>query len=192
MKEQILKLRNEGKSYNEIKNILGCSKGTISYHCGEGQKEKTALRQKSLKKNIVLTKLSRFRYAAHKNNKKPKGHTRLQKNINESLRCFQKKDNLYKTSNKTNPKLPFTFTWQEVVDKFGEDTNCYLSGEKINLFINNYHFDHIIPTSRGGNNSFDNLGILHETVNFMKHSLTPEELIEWCKKILIYNGYIIK
>ena len=33
MKEKILKLREEGKSYNEIKKILGCSKGTISYHC---------------------------------------------------------------------------------------------------------------------------------------------------------------
>jgi DNA invertase Pin-like site-specific DNA recombinase len=33
MKENILKLRKEGKSYNEIKEILGCSKGTIAYHC---------------------------------------------------------------------------------------------------------------------------------------------------------------
>lgn len=35
MKEDILKLRKEGKSYNEIKNILGCSKSTISYHCSK-------------------------------------------------------------------------------------------------------------------------------------------------------------
>lgn len=41
MKEEILKLRSEGKTYNEIKEILGCSKGTISYHCGFGQKEKS-------------------------------------------------------------------------------------------------------------------------------------------------------
>lgn len=41
MKEEILKLREEGKTYNEIKLILGCSKGTISYYCGNGQKEKT-------------------------------------------------------------------------------------------------------------------------------------------------------
>lgn len=33
MKENILKLRSEGKSYNEISKILGCSKGTIAYHC---------------------------------------------------------------------------------------------------------------------------------------------------------------
>ncbi len=35
MKEKILKLRGEGKTYNEIKKILNCSKGTISYHCSK-------------------------------------------------------------------------------------------------------------------------------------------------------------
>jgi len=40
-KEQIFKLRSEGKSYREIQEILGCSKGTIAYHLGSGQKEKT-------------------------------------------------------------------------------------------------------------------------------------------------------
>ena len=82
-----------------------------------------------------------------------------------------------------------TFTYKDVVEKFGEDTICYLSGEKINLFEGGYHFDHIIPSSKGGDNSFDNLGILHETVNKMKHDLTPKEFIEWCVKILKYNGY---
>ncbi len=60
MKEQILKLREEGKTYNEIKEILGCSKSTISYYCGDKQKEKTNIRNKlykSLKKeNKVLPK----------------------------------------------------------------------------------------------------------------------------------------
>lgn len=41
IKEQILKLRDEGKSYREIEKIVGCSKGTVAYHCGPGQKIKT-------------------------------------------------------------------------------------------------------------------------------------------------------
>ena len=41
MKKQILELREQGKTYDEIKEQLGCSKGTIAYHCGEGQKLKT-------------------------------------------------------------------------------------------------------------------------------------------------------
>jgi len=40
-KNNILKLYAEGKSYRQIQEILGCSKGTIAYHVGPGQKDKT-------------------------------------------------------------------------------------------------------------------------------------------------------
>ena len=33
MKEKIIRLRKEGKSYRDIENELGCSRATISYHC---------------------------------------------------------------------------------------------------------------------------------------------------------------
>mgnify|MGYP000362324040 FL=1 len=56
MKEKILQLRNEGKSYKEIREILKCSKSTISYHCGDGQKEKTKERLKLRRENILLEK----------------------------------------------------------------------------------------------------------------------------------------
>jgi len=39
-KQSILKLRQEGKSYREIAKTVKCSKGTVSYHCGLGQKLK--------------------------------------------------------------------------------------------------------------------------------------------------------
>jgi len=51
-KEKILKLRAEGKTYNEIKEITGASKGTIAYHCGEGQKQKTRERTKSHRRRV--------------------------------------------------------------------------------------------------------------------------------------------
>lgn len=44
-KDSILKLRAEGKTYDEISLILECSKGTIAYHCGDGQKEKARKRR---------------------------------------------------------------------------------------------------------------------------------------------------
>jgi transposase len=44
MKEQILSLHKDGKSYSQIQVLLGCSKGTIAYHLGKGQKEKTKIR----------------------------------------------------------------------------------------------------------------------------------------------------
>ena len=46
MEEQILNLRTQGLTYNEIQKQLNCSKGTIAYYCGKGQKEKTLNRGK--------------------------------------------------------------------------------------------------------------------------------------------------
>lgn len=51
-KKDIVLLREQGKTYNEIKNILGCSKGTIAYHLGEGQKEKNKARQDTKRAEI--------------------------------------------------------------------------------------------------------------------------------------------
>ena len=45
-KELILKLRSVGYSYRDIQKEYGFSKGTISYHCGEGQKEKYLIRNR--------------------------------------------------------------------------------------------------------------------------------------------------
>ncbi len=41
-KERILELRSQNYTYREIQKMIpGLSKGSIAYHCGEGQKEKT-------------------------------------------------------------------------------------------------------------------------------------------------------
>jgi len=45
-KDNIIRLHAEGKSYRQIQDILGCSKGTIAYHIGSGQKDKTKERTK--------------------------------------------------------------------------------------------------------------------------------------------------
>lgn len=63
MKEQILELRAKGKTYKEITELLGCSNGMVSYHCGEGQKEKALLRNRKNKKKLSATikaKLCKF------------------------------------------------------------------------------------------------------------------------------------
>jgi 5-methylcytosine-specific restriction endonuclease McrA len=185
MKEKILELKTQGKSYNEIAKILKCSKGTIAYHCGDGQKEKTDIRRKKRLENIIIGKTNNFKYSPNVDlTVKPN------KNLVEAVRKFQKRDN--KVKGLVNKNIETTFVWGDVINKFGINTKCYLSGEPINLYQNDYNFDHIIPTTRGGQNLFSNLGILHETVNMMKGDLTPDELISWCVKILKYNGYKIE
>lgn len=46
LKDQILELKRQGKTYNQIQEILGCSKGTISFHCNPEVKERTQFRNK--------------------------------------------------------------------------------------------------------------------------------------------------
>ena len=46
-KEDILRLRKAGKTYNEIQEEVGCSKSVISYHCGEGKTEKQRVKKRN-------------------------------------------------------------------------------------------------------------------------------------------------
>ena len=49
---QIIKLREQGYSYNQIKEALNCSKGTISYHLSDQGKEKAMQRQRDRRMGI--------------------------------------------------------------------------------------------------------------------------------------------
>jgi hypothetical protein len=51
MKDKILKLREQGKTYTEIQNELGCSRSLIAYHVNPLVKKKSKNR---LKKNRFL------------------------------------------------------------------------------------------------------------------------------------------
>jgi predicted transcriptional regulator len=46
-KEKIIELRKQGKKYSEIKEILGCSKGTVSYYLSKNTREKAGLRYRT-------------------------------------------------------------------------------------------------------------------------------------------------
>jgi hypothetical protein len=51
-KEEIFKLRSQGMTYREIQDKIGCSKSTIAYYLGEGQKEK--VRERTNRKRTEL------------------------------------------------------------------------------------------------------------------------------------------
>jgi DNA invertase Pin-like site-specific DNA recombinase len=69
-KNDIIRLRKQEKTYDEIKQKLGCSKSTISYHCKQeglediGKKkkevnEKTKKKIKSLRKEKTINQVSK-------------------------------------------------------------------------------------------------------------------------------------
>lgn len=52
LKEKILKLKNEGKTYNEIQKELNCSKGVIAFHLSKSVRDKQKKRLQKRRKNI--------------------------------------------------------------------------------------------------------------------------------------------
>jgi len=167
MKEQILKLREEGKSYRQIQKILNCSKATISYHCGAGQKEKVRTRTRALRQNKLYYKISRYKSTS----------------LRTRIYNFQRRVGLELNSS------PDKFTVGDVIKKLGPHPSCYLTGVSIDLCKpDTYQFDHIVPVSKGGQNTLANLGLTTTTINRMKHTLTVDEFLTTCMSIIAYQG----
>ena len=109
MKEQILKMRQDGKSYNEICQTLGCSKGTVAYHCGNGQKQKTQDRQRKRRADtVILKKVENFQY---------------DRRLKDKAEDFQR-ERIIKNRRPKLGKRSLTFGWRDVIEKFDWQTTC--------------------------------------------------------------------
>ncbi len=173
MKNIILKLRAEGLTYSEICKQLNCSKATVAYHCNNTTKLKTLNTTKQLRKNnSLISKVDKF--------KEKRG------GIIDKTKDFQRRD----TTIGKQPKANFLFFAKDVKNKIGDNPRCYLTGRQINLNLpNSFHFDHIKPVSKGGDNSLENLGVACKEANMAKHNLTLNEFISLCIEILTFQGY---
>lgn len=184
-RDKIIQLRSQGRTYREICDVLNCSKGLVSYHCGIGQKEKHNNNQRKRRKsNPLRNKMEEFLRRNYI--KKP--------SLNTSP-LYRKYIDFFKTlvNNRRNGRMQPTFTMEQLLDKIGPSPRCYLTGERIDLEQpKSYQLDHIIPASRGGDNSLDNLGLCKKEVNISKRDMTKEEYLELCVKVLKFNGYSVK
>jgi 5-methylcytosine-specific restriction endonuclease McrA len=61
------------------------------------------------------------------------------------------------------------------------DGYCYLCGQSINK--NQVVYDHVIPLSRGGAHSYDNLRAVHRSCNCRKGTKTPLEFYRYLKEL---------
>jgi 5-methylcytosine-specific restriction endonuclease McrA len=169
--KQIKELRSQGKNYDEIVAEIGCSKSTVSYHLGEGQKKKTRERTKKLRKeNTLIRKVANFKTVKEK--------TAFIKRVNGRYRQHSKDAN---------------FNYKDVIKKFGEKPYCYLTGRVLDITDpKSYHFDHIIPKSKGGKSTLENLGFTCKEANVAKSDLLLEDFLSLCKEILEFQGYKVE
>lgn len=185
-KQKILELKSQGLNQNQIRKLIGCSSATVCYHYTEGQKEKNRERGRKLeaKNHPYKSKLKRFIENKKILEKKQISQLALEKVLLRKINLFNRKRN----GNDMNK-----ITLDEVKKKLGENPRCYLTGDEIDLTKpSTYHFDHIIPRSKGGKNTIDNLGICTKAANMSKSDLTLEELTSICIKILEQRGYKVE
>lgn len=180
MKEKIVELHSQGMSYNEISALLGCSKGTISYHVGEGQKEKTRDRQiRRRASNPIIRRTDAFKT----NDPRRRTDVMQESEIksNHSKRMKGKVEDFQRTGLVYDEK---SFTSKDVMEMVGDNPVCHISGRSIDLLKpRTYQFDHIVPRSKGGGNTLDNLGIAATEANIAKSNLSMDELLDLCADI---------
>jgi transposase len=152
-RDKILALKEQGLTYREIMKLAGVSMGTVAYYCGEGQKEKAIKRaNKHSNKHPYIKKINSFHEKSRNKNRNFSNKIKQCKHIlNEKLSSFlMKRDN-----NTVIAKIAL----DDVIKKFGENPKCYLTGDDIDISKSrSYHFDHIVPRAKGGDNTLDNLG----------------------------------
>jgi len=181
-REDILSLRRAGLSYNEIQRELGCSKSTISYHCGANKSEKK--RVKSQSKSPLCSKVHSFKARCTRS---------AWRSFASKIKCFKRrhKGSRGRTSWRVNVKKQYTCA--DVVEKVGSKPICYLTGKKINLNKpTTYTLDHRVPTSKGGENELENLEICSHRANQAKADLSLDEFYKLCEDVLAWRKKCLK
>ena len=184
--EEILRLRAEGLSYRQIEVRLGCSKGTISYHCGSGQKNKTLANTKKRRLCPLRTKMESFKYGKKKEFSNPLVEVfgLKKKVLSNKIAHFSRMGTKYKRMG-----YKFMFKLKDLIKKIGDDPRCYWTGRKINLNSRkSYHLDHFVPKSRGGDNSLENCVLACREANQGHSDSLPPEYINVSCEVAAHRG----
>jgi 5-methylcytosine-specific restriction endonuclease McrA len=179
LRDKIIQLRAKGKTYNQIMQILDCTKGTISYHLNESVNQAAKEKVRSRRIKAREGQLSEDAQVGHTLSQKKEDFCR-----NPVLKRRFRDDNSVGYLSVTNDELK---------KRFGAEPTCYLTGRKIDLSDpKTYQFDHIIPASKGGESVMTNLGLASPDANYAKGRLMLDEFIQLCKEVLEHNGYTIQ
>lgn len=158
MKDLIFNLKKENPhwGYQRIADVVGCSKNTVKYWLLPEERDNNRLRMQ--RRHPLEKKISRF----------------CSCDGNKKLQSKRKVTQLEKT-------IPLTI----VLDRFGSNPTCYLTGELIDLYKpSSYSLDHIIPLNQGGSSKIENMGLCSTKANLAKSGLTPEQFKILCQSVL--------
>lgn len=179
LSERIISMRDEGATYSQIQKVLGCSKSVISYHLSVGGKDRNLDRQRRRRaSSSLIEKTERFKRPSVINvtNTSTSSPVKLSKQMVTNF----SREGQYSDQE---------FTYEDVMEREGVSPVCYLTGDSIDFHDpSSYSFDHIVPRSRGGNNSLSNLGLTTKIANRMKSDMLLEEFLEMCEKVLKHHG----
>lgn len=201
MKERIRELYKRGFNYSQISKAVGCDRKMVKYYLLSDEERdiyntnRRRYYQENKKRILILHGECRKKVDRIISRKISRFVERIQciKNISNSYSLKNIQTRVYRFKNQGGIKVARDFTTKEVLQKIGDNPVCYLTGLPIDLSKpRSYHFDHIIPTSRGGSNDIDNLGICSKEANLSKRDLTPDEFINLCKLVLEHNGYNVE
>ena len=153
----------------------------------EQREEMLSLRSKGKTYSQIAKKLNFSECCVyyHCNRKK---YLEKTKKTNNTITPLQAK--LYSFTSKAKDENSDRIKESDVIERYGTDIKCYLTGRDIDLTnTKDYHLDHILPTSKGGSGGIENLGFATREANMAKSNLTVEEFLALCKDVLTNNGY---
>jgi len=182
-KDDILRLRKKGLSYRTIAKKLGCSKATISYHCGKNKSEKKRVANQKKRKGFILAKKI--------NSFKSKCSKAQWRGFRSKIKGFKKRkpsERCRATTTWRVHNISKNYTCKDVISKIGATPICYLTGRKIDLNnTTSYTLDHRIPTTLGGTNDLENLEICCKEANHAKAGLSLNDFYSLCEEILAWR-----
>ena len=179
--DEVKELHKKGYSYRDLERKFKISKGTISYHLSEGQKQKTIKRtdQRRKRYGAWIRKIEEFfRPGEFKTKTEPK-----QKRPKRSW--YNKVRNFHRDKNDSTKGVYVMNIIDKVTEFFWKDSKypfpyyeCKYTGDKINVEVGKDHkqaasIDHRIPRGLGGSNDIEKNGsIIGKIVNEMKKNLS--------------------
>lgn len=185
--QKILELRERGLSYKQIVRKLHCARSTVCYYCGTNQKQKFNNRQQKRrnKTSTIARKLQKFQTR--------KQHVKdFVRVIDKAIKARLRERILrFSFDSRTGRYASMKFTVEQLLEKIGSAPTCYLTGRAIDLTkTRTYHLDHIVPASKGGDNSLKNCGLACREANQAKNDMSVEEFVQLCRDVIAHHETI--